>query len=397
MLTSYVAAWLMLPAELGRFGVLLSIFFLIGPLVSLSAESLIVLKKTEMPGNEYVEYRRRLLSLLVFSALILTIVLIVAYEANIVSQIWYAALPLLAALRTLSSLTSMEFVVEGESRLYGIFLIIAAGITLAMTFACLIMIGATAQVRLVTLIICEVMVISLRYRGSYGFLIPGVPRFAELREIMAFGGPLVISTIPAWFFNEADKYYIAKRLGLLSAGSYVAACTVAGAMQLFNQALVNSLTPRIYQLLSSVTGAEGIEAVRKELQHILIVGSAILVLLGGVFSLVAFVVGAQLLPQRYAVAVPLMPYALFALVFNGIYRIIAIPIEFFRLTKTKTLMIVLAGGAAFAIYQTGFPVFGAVTAPAGVIAGYGILALSLYIIVSVRIGPLLLARYRSNA
>jgi O-antigen/teichoic acid export membrane protein len=396
MVTSYVAAWLMLPAELGRFGVLLSIFFLVGPLVSMSAESLILIKKTEMLASQYIEYRRRLVSLLLFSMLTLTIILLAAYVIKVVSLIWYAALPLLAALRTLSSLTSMEFVVEGESRKYGVFLILTASITLAMTFACLLMIGRTAQVRVATLIACEVMVLSLRYRGSYRLLVPGIPRLDELREIVAFGAPLVLSTIPAWFFNEGDKFFIAEKLGLPSAGGYLAACTVAGAMVLFNQALVNSLTPRIYQLLSSVTAAEEAEPVRKELQHVLLVGSAILLGLGALLSLGALLVGGQLLPQRYAVAVPLMPYALFALVFNGIYRIIAIPIEFFRLTKTKTLVIVVAGGIAFAIYQTGFPVFGAVTAPAGIIAGYGVLGLSLYVILSLQINTLLAARYRTN-
>ena len=393
--TSYVGAWLMLPAELGRFGVLLSILFLVGPLVSFSAESLILIKKTEMSGRDYIEFRRRFVSLLTLTTLIVTSLLLLAYEMHLVTLAWYAALPLLAALRALSSLTSMEFVVESQPRLYGAFLIAAAAVTLLMTFACLTVFGATAQVRLATLIVCEMIVISLRYNRNYKMLIPAMPTARECREIVAFGGPLVLSTLPAWFFNDADKYYLAKTLGLVSAGSYVAACTVAGAMQLFNQAMVNSLTPRIYQLLSGVTETR-VDAVRKELRRMLLMGSLVLIVLGLAFSSIALMVGARLLPHRYAVAVPLMPYALFALVFNGIYRLIAIPIEFFRLTKTKTLMVVLAGAVAFAIYQTGFPIMGAVAAPAGVIAGYAVLGLSLYVVLSLRIDPLLHRRVSVN-
>jgi O-antigen/teichoic acid export membrane protein len=396
LLTSYVTAWLMAPSELGRVGVLLSIFFLVGPVVSLSAETLVLLKKVELTKFAYIDYRRRYLGVIGIVTVIFTAVLIISYQLHAISLVWYAALPTLGALRALSSLTSMEFVIESRSQTYGFFIVASAVINLVVTYCFLTFFGSTAPVRLLALIAGETATVLLRYKGSYQYLIPALPRWRELRATLRFGMPLVVSVLPAWFFNEADKYYMARKLGLSIAGSYVAACTLAGVVQLFNQALVNSLTPRIYSSLSAAAGRDGVERARRDLLRSLHIGAGILFLIGLSASLVALFVGARLLPPRYAAALPLVPFALFALVFNGIYRVIAIPIEYFRLTTLKTACIFLAGGVAFCIYQKGFEIIGPLAAPTGVIVGYGVLALMLYCVVFSRTRRLLLSRKCPN-
>jgi O-antigen/teichoic acid export membrane protein len=392
LVTSYITAWLMSADELGKVGILLSIFFLIGPVVSLSAETLVIVKKTELSDDAYVAYRRRYLGVVGAVTIAVTAVLVIAHQLGAVSLSWYAMLPALAAFRALSSLTNMEFVVESKSATYGLFIVLSALFNLAATYLFLTVLEATAQVRLAALIACEIATVLLRYRGNYRYLIPALPRFRELQETLRFGVPLVVSVFPAWLFNEADKYYMARKLGLASAGIYVAACTLAGVVQLFNQALVNSLTPRMFRTLSTAKGLDGAEAARAEVLRYLHIGVASLFLLGVISSIAALLVGDHLLPPRYASALPLVPYAIFALVANGMYRVIAVPIEYFRLTTLKTVLIFCAGGISFCIYQGGFRSLGAVTAPIGVIAGYSFLAFSLYCVISRRVRRLVLTK-----
>jgi len=357
------------PEEFGRLALALGALMLTNAIISLGADSLIAINKNKMTPEAYSNFRTayRHLALMVF-----TLVQIAALAIWLATD-WLNPLvllvPLMAVTKFFVTIASIEYVMEQRAIAYGLVQLVTSLVAAIVTVLLVLLVSPNAESRIISLIFADLLLLMMRYGLRLEILRSWNFNRAEFARIARFGAPLMLSVVPAYLLNEADKLVVAKEMDLIAVGIYGAACTIAGFLLSFITALLNSLLPRIMCALKDYP--------ERSLSISLNYASrfCIITALFGTFFLFSYsLLAIHLLPARYSEAIPVVYVLSFMMLCRAFYIVIGTVTDYFEMSNQKLVgvmlgAIVTVGVTTFATRTAGL--FGAAI---GVGLGYAVLA-----------------------
>jgi len=173
------------------------------------------------------------------------------------------------------------------------------------------------------------------------------PRWSQVRELVAFGAPLVLHTLAGVLVATADRWVVAANLGSHALGVYGAGAQLGMVMAIMADAFVKAYGPWIYAKLAS-----------KRVQDAYCVVGAIYLAMPTFFVLAALL-GAVLywlsgvfLGERYAEAVHVLPWFMLGGAFTGVY--LCTSVLFFFSARTGLLALTTFSAAVCGTVNTVF-------------------------------------------
>lgn len=112
----------------------------------------------------------------------------------------------------------------------------------------------------ITIFIASAIALLLLKRD--GILIPHKPNLHHIKDILAFGIPLIPHVGGIFLLTSADRLIISSRLGLAEAGIYMLAVQISSVVGLIFDAANKAYMPWLYEKLSKNTISEKIKIVR---------------------------------------------------------------------------------------------------------------------------------------
>jgi O-antigen/teichoic acid export membrane protein len=372
-IASVIMMNLMRPEEFGRVALFLSINFIIAPLISLSAENLLAIKKSSCSDEEYQYFRSVYVTFSYMAFCLVQLILFFAFKVYGKFDYLYLIIPFFALVKFLIALASLEYVMENESVKYGLLSFGTTLFSLILTVLLLTQVSASADCRIVAMLAADFLFLLIRYRGRSNLLLVLVFSKTEITKILRFGFPLLLAVAPAWALNESDKLVVARFVDLASVGVYAAAGTIGGVLVSFNIALLNSITPRLYLDLGDRSKSV-IVTLKQNLFNFL--KSA--VVFSAIYAIVYSVVVDFLFPEKYSEAKSVVYVVILCSLARSSYAVLGAAAEYFGLTVQKLKAICVAG--VFAVLSTiiGVNIYGIIGAAFGVGVGYFVLTLMLW-------------------
>lgn len=371
---------LLTPEQYGRIGVFLSLLYIAMPLVSLAAEGLIAVNKSNLNDTEYEDFRRTAIAIALLAFAVLQMAAVIGWSTAIVKDPLFLVVPFFALLRFASSMAATEYVAEQRAVTYSVLTLLNSVVALALTWLLLNYLTQSAAGRIASLMVAESLLLWFRYRGRFRMLFHPQLHPTHTRQIVSFGVPSMIALFGAWALNESDKAVVAQLFGLTTAGFYTAAATLASVMASFNQSLTNALYPGLFARLREPT---------VRLRHVMATYLLRFVLINAAFAaLITFVFAmtkGALLPAKYSTSSEYF-YALVAASLGvALYRPFGLIAEFFQMARVRAIAIVAGGGATLLTSVIGSQLVGTpLMVSAGIGVGYGVTALILWVALTLK-------------
>jgi O-antigen/teichoic acid export membrane protein len=373
LFTTLFMARLITPVQYGRVGIFLSMFYFAVPMISLSAEGLIAVNLSTLDETEYNHFRSSALAIGFSVFLALQVIGLALWAVGIAHDPLLLAVPAYALLRLGTTIAGTEYIVEQKANVYAVLMLFDSILAMSLTYAIMAWLSASAGARVAALMVAELMMILVRYRGRLGLLLRPKFHAKYVRQIVAFGIPSMIALFGGWGLNASDMVVVAHGCGLAVAGVYAAAASLSSIMMSINQALTNALFPGLYARLRART-----QTVRKLMTEYvlkflgLIASFAVLMIVG------YFLTKGWLLPKKYAVASTYFYALILASLSVAIFRPVGLISDFFKQARARAVALTFGGSATIlvavaGIHYTRNPLW----APAGIAVGYLLSALIL--------------------
>lgn len=208
-----------------------------------------------------------------------------------------------------------------------------------------------------------IAVVAFAFFGFFSLLRGGWvklrPRKDYMREVLAYGIPLMPHVIGGFLASLADRFVINQQLGLAAAGVYMVAAQFGMGLGLLADAFNKAFTPWIYEHLAM----NELAVKRKIVRGTWIYCIAALVL-AGVLALLARQIVVLVAGPGYAEAAQALPWLALGQAFGGMYFMVASHIFFARKTRLLAWITLFTGVTGVALTYMLIPFCG--------IAGAGI-------------------------
>lgn len=159
-----------------------------------------------------------------------------------------------------------------------------------------------------------------------------------LREIIAFGVPLIPHSVGYFLLSSVDRFVINDKLGLAQVGFYMVAVQLVSAMGLVFDAINNAYVPWLFERLKR-------NEIEKKRQIVRWTYAYFIVLLG--VAVLAFIIGPQLLiliaGEKYSEASSVIGWLALGQAFSGMYLMVANYIFYSKLTGLLSLSTITSG------------------------------------------------------
>ena len=193
-------------------------------------------------------------------------------------------------------------------------------------------------------------------------------------EFYRYGMPLFFLLVSGWLLNNVDRFIVLEFFDLESVAMYVAAYQVGMAVNLINQSITNGTVSTIYQ---SINLKEDTMFLMNRYLKIFSISSLFFAI--GIYFIFPVIVP-LLFGEQYSDSIDISILIAFALIFNGLYRIPSLVIDFYKKNMIKA-WITAAAALVNIIFSILFIDFYGILAPAyGTIYAYIFLAVSVYFI-----------------
>lgn len=364
---------LMPPEEFGRIALFLSVQFIAVPLISFAADGLIAINKAKLGVAEYENFR---CSYVTFAYLMFAMVqasFFLLYPLGILHDYLFLLIPLYGLIRFLIGMASTEYVMEEKAVQYGLVAFSTTLTSLLLTILLLRLFSDVADWRIVALLFADILFLFVRYRGRMKLLWTFSVDNAVVKNILRFGFPLLLSVAPAWALNEADKIIVAKYADMASLGYYAAACAIGGIMIAFNTAMLNALTPKIYQDLGENPGRL-ISIVKRYVGKLLGASAAF----GCLFALVYWLTADLILPEKYTAARQIVFVVILFSLARGLYSILGTINDYYKMTHVRLFAFCVGAVVAVAVAIWSINKMGVVGVAGSVGLGYSVLCTVLW-------------------
>jgi O-antigen/teichoic acid export membrane protein len=365
---------LIAPSEFGRIAIFFSLLFLVAPVLSVAADSLIAVNKSKLNFKEYEFFRRNYVSMAYIIFLFLQLLFLIIYAVGVYNDSLFLFIPIVALLKYLINLATNEYIMEKQSVKYGLFQFLTAALSLVLTVSFMILMSATADLRILALIIADLLFIYVRYRGRMHLLLNVVFDSYQWRDIIRFGLPLLVAIAPAWLLNEADKLIVFRFSDIESVGMYAAACAIGGFTVIFNTSLLNATIPNLYAELAVKTFSVLVVTKRFMLRYILASTTFAIV-----FAAAYAILGHIILPEKYLAARSVVYWVILFSLSRSFYAILGAVTEYFSMTIEKLKGITIGALAALLGMFVGILNYGIAGVAVGIGVGYFVLSISLWL------------------
>ncbi len=342
--------------DYGIVGLFLGVMWFLGPLISFSAIGLVAINKTCLEPAAYGDYKQKYIS---FSFLIFIVVQISCLIALIfVPEYLYLLIiaPVLAFVRFLSELHSIELIQEGKAFAYGVLGLITAVLTVCFTVLFISLLGMRWEGRLLALLLAEFTMALIRYKVINKYSLHFRLDRLQAKEFVAFGLPVCFAVGAGWLINQSDRFIVLHYFSLAKVGIYTAAYSIGTMLDMVNTAVTNAISPVIYRELN---GKSGLKLINKYN----IIYSALVLVSATAISLVVVPFDKELLGPKYAGSGSIIALITFAFAFSGIYRTLGLVIDFYKKTLLKTILLYICAATNIIFALALIPVAG-VLAPA---------------------------------
>lgn len=232
-----------------------------------------------------------------------------------------------------------QWQVRKQAKYYGMFQVTQSLFNMLLSLLLVVYFAQGAAGRIVALsampFVAAVVALVLLYKdGLLGF----AWRPGYVREIVAFGVPLIPHTLGFFLLSSADRFLINAQLGLAQVGIYMVAVQLVAAMGLVFDAINNAYVPWLFERLKRNQLDEKKQIVRWTYAYCL-------ALLGVV--LVAFAIGPTILiviaGEKYRPAAAVIGWLALGQAFHGMYLMVTNYIFYSKRTGLLSLSTITAG------------------------------------------------------
>ena len=365
---------LMAPEEFGRFALFMSIQFIAVPMVSFNADRLIATNNAKLGKVEYEHFRRSYVTFAYLMFLVVQTIFILLYPIGILEDSLYLIIPICGLIRFLVGIASIEYVMEEKAVQYGVLAFSSAAVSLLFTVIFIYLFSAVADWRVAALVFSDLLFLCVRYRGRMKLLFVFSMDKQIFKDIMRFGFPLLLAVGPAWVLSQSDRLIVAQLVDIKAVGYYAAALAIGNVMIVFNTAMVQTITPRLYRELGESSGNMMLIVKRQAIKSLLVsVG------FGGLFALMYGFTSDLFLPEKYAGARQIVfIYILFSLS-RSFYSVLGLAADYYGMTFVRLRGNIYGCMTSVTVAFAGVIHFGVVGAAAGGGAGYLMLSWVLWI------------------
>ena len=376
-LASLILIRLIQPSEFGKISLFFSVLFFTGPILSIAAEGILPVKRTRETEEEYQLFKSRYISISVCLFIIIEIILGVFFFAGLITEKIFLLIPLYGLFTFLNGIYNTEFVFEKKSYAYGLFIFLTSLTSFLLTIILINVFTPNAFWRIFSMLAAEVIFFAFRSKDKIWQIFDLSFNLKTFKEILYFGAPLLISaSAGGWALNESDKIIVAKMTDITSVGYYSAACSIGAIINVFNQAIINSLIPRVYESLK-LNQISDFRVTGKYLKQFTMVS----VVLSLIFVIAYYFCSSFLLPPKYTASRNIVYFIVISNLTMGMYRIINIVVEYKKITFIKSIGVLLSGVIAVLATIFGIKIFGVLGGAFGSMFGYVFLGTFLWIVI----------------
>ena len=323
--------------DFGLIGLFLGVLYFLVPLLSVSSEGLIGIKKVNLSPEKYQDFINQYISLIIILALVTVLGMMFFSFGSDISTLLLYALPMVAFLQALSRLHGIELVQTKQATRFGMYRLAVAIVLFGLSYILISLFEFSWDGRILAIILAELLLLT----GQYVFTFRSLKAYkfyltrGFLIEVLKYGYPLLFLLIAAWILNESDRFIVLNFMSLGDVGLYSAAYGMGMAVNVLNNAMTNTVVPVVYELLKNKKG-------KKQLRRLNIAYSAFILFVSLALAVFFYNYGAYILGEAYADGVTITCIVLVAFGFNGMYRTVGLPLDYLKKTKLKAVNFYIA-------------------------------------------------------
>lgn len=342
-----------LPEDYGMIGIYTSILFFLPTLMSFSANGLQAIEIVDLEKDKYLEFRNSLISFVLISfflCFICTVLISFIFEQYSFVIIMAS---IMAFITTFSSIHNTELFQYSQATRFGL---ISTGNVLlgfGLTVIFLSFFDLDWKFRIIAIVLAEFVVLIIRFffLSSIGSSFKFVFDRATFNYIIKYGAPLILSVLAGWVLNQSDRYFLLNSFGLKEVGLYAAAAGIASFIVMINSNMIKVIYPLVYKKLSDREG-------KKFILKVSGIYSVIILLISIFFCFALSFLGQFFLGEKYLSAMPIIYIMCMAQAFFGIYTTTGLVIDYFKMTKLKTILVVLSAVLVIVLSFVLIPIIG---------------------------------------
>jgi len=367
-----------LPQDYGMIGIYTSILFFLPTLMSFSANGLQAIEIVDLSEDSYLEFRNAFISF-VFISFFICLLIAIPFSMWLGEYSFVIIMALVMGLITsLTSIHNTELFQNSQATRFGLISTGSVLLGFGLTVIFLSYFHLDWKFRVLSLVLAEFVLLIMRFYAlsSIGSCFKFSFNKTQFKYIITYGAPLILSVLAGWALNQSDRYFLLNYYSLKQVGLYSAAAGIASFIVMINSNMIKVIYPLVFKKLSKREGKGFI------LKLTALYSFLILIITFG-FCLALYLFGHLFLGKNYLSAMPIVYIMCLAQAFFGIYSTTGLVIDYFKMTKLKTILVVSSAIIVILMSFLLIPFFGVYgPALASVCAFFFLSILSLFISLS---------------
>jgi O-antigen/teichoic acid export membrane protein len=364
-LTTIYLTRLLTPIEFAFIGIFSAILYLLNPLIQFNSIDLVGINVLRLSNKEYQNFINKYISfsawisLFTFFIILLIMLFFIEYRSLIFLTFFVSITTILITIH------SIELIQNKIIKNFALYRISLALVNLVFVFLFVDMLNMSWEGRLYGLILSNILVIFLMKRMSFKSLncFKYDIDYDYIKEHVNFGWPLMVGLGAAWGITQLDKFIVVNFFDMNSLGYYSLGYMIGMSFVVINQALVQSLMPKIYLFLESGVG-------RREIYKYAYLYNIFILIAVLFVMLIMYNFSGIILGEVYRDSLDIILLVMIAVAFDGMYRVYGLIINFYKenILRTKieyTIMIINILISIFLI-----PYYGILAPAMGTIVAY---------------------------
>lgn len=259
---------------------------------------------------------------------------------------WYTFLAVVTAIGgTVFSLRSAIFVLEERPKKYGIYQFAQSFIAALLTIVLVVVFLMNWQGRVYALAISGILfflnTIFYLYRKNY--LIYTI-NISKIRELLAFGLPLIPQSITPFLRKGMDKLLISSYIGLAANGIFSLAISIGSVFTVLLSSYFTVFMPHLYKTLSKeYVKSDAKERDMRKLRGLILVSCLLFVGVALLTWLILSMVFPIIFNDDYLKALPLLPWVLIEAAIMGCSKLLAYLLLYDKKTSSLGIITFISG------------------------------------------------------
>ena len=324
--------------EFGIIGIFLSILYFLVPAVVLNTIGLVGINYTKMNDSDFQRFANNFFSMAILSSIVVFIFCLITIFIFPEYLFSILLIPFIALIITVNSFDDAVSIQKNDSKRHGKHIFISRIGILLLTLLFVFFLKLSWSYYILSILLAEF--ISLMFRIDNGF--SHIKRYQyefkkEYRiEFFRYGMPLFFLLAAGWSLNNADRFIVLEFFNLESVAMYVAAYQIGMAVNLINQSITNGTVSTIYQSIHDKK--DTMLLINKYLKIFAIFYFFIAIVVYITFPvIVPLIFGAQ-----YLDSIGISILIALAFIFNGLYRLPSLVIDFLKKNTLKAWITAVA-------------------------------------------------------